>query len=114
MGKVLPRPRHDTALYEELAALCSNGPEPIRRGKMFGCPALYVGGKLALCVYQDSIGMRVPEALAARAKSTKRATDFTPYGRKPMREWIAVTAPENLLEFQDLFEAALHFAHQNY
>ena len=80
---------------------------------MFGCPALYVGRKLALCVYEDRIGMRVPEAVATRAKSTKRADTFTPYGKKPMREWIAVTAVEDLAEFQDLFEAALRFAGEN-
>ena len=80
---------------------------------MFGCPALYVGRKLALCVYEDRIGMRVPEAVATREKSTKRAGTFTPYGKKPMREWIAVTAAEDLAEFQDLFEAALRFAEEN-
>lgn len=80
---------------------------------MFGCPALYVGRKLALCVYADRIGMRVPEAVATRAKLTKRAGAFTPYGKKPMREWIAVTAAEDLAEFQDLFGAALRFAGEN-
>lgn len=77
---------------------------------MFGCPALYVGRKLALCVYEDRIGMRVPEVVATRAKSTKRAGAFTP---KLMREWIAVTAAEDLAEFQDLFEVALRFAGEN-
>ena len=43
---------------------------------MFGCPALYVGRKLAFCVYEDRIGMRVPKAVAARAKSTKSAGAF--------------------------------------
>ena len=82
---------------------------------MFGCPALYVRGKMALCIYENRIGMRVPEAAAMRAKSSGRAVPFTPYGRKPMREWIAVTPGEleNLSEFQDLFDAALHFAEDN-
>ena len=80
---------------------------------MFSCLALYVSLKLALCVYEDRIGMRVPEAVASRAKSTKRAGAFTPYGKKPMREWIAVTGAEDLAEFQDLFEAALRFAGKN-
>lgn len=113
MIAVLQKPRHDTALYEALIALCANGPPAIRQGQMFGCPALYVGRKLALCVYEDRIGMRVPEAVATREKSTKRAGTFTPYGKKPMREWIAVTAAEDLAEFQDLFEAALRFAEEN-
>ena len=80
---------------------------------MCGRPALYVRRKLALCAYEDRIGTRVPEAVAVRAKSTKRASAFTPYGKKPMREWIAVTAAEDLAEFRDLFEAALRFAEEN-
>ena len=55
----------------------------------------------------------MPEVVATRAKSTKRAGAFTPYGKKPMREWIAVTAAEDLAEFQDLFEVALRFAGAN-
>ena len=113
MIAALRKPRHDTALYEELVALCSNGPVTIRQGKMFGCPALYVGRRLALCVYEDRIGMRVPEAVAVRAKSAGRAEAFTPHGKKPMREWIAVTAAEGFLDCQDLFEAALRFAERN-
>ena len=113
MSTALQTSRHDTALYEALVAFCSDGPTAIRRGKMFGCPALYVGCKLALCVYEDRIGMRVPEAVATRAKLAKRAGAFTPYGKNPMREWIAVTAAEDLAEFQDLIEAALRFAEQS-
>ena len=112
--KATAKSLHNTALYEELAALCSKESAPsVHQGKMFGCPALYVGRKMALCVYEDSIGMRVPEDVAMRAKASDRAVPFTPYGKKPMREWIAVGAPEDLCEFHDLFEAALHFADAN-
>ena len=61
---------------------------------------------MALCVYEDSIGMRVPEAVALEAKAASRASAFTPYGKKPMREWIAVNALDDLSEFHDLFDAA--------
>jgi TfoX/Sxy family transcriptional regulator of competence genes len=74
---------------------------------MFGCPALYVERKMALSVYEDSIGMRVPEAVALAAKAAGRASPFTPYGKKPMRERIAVDALDALPEFRDLFDAAL-------
>ncbi len=111
--KATAKSSHDTALYAELEALCSNGPIAMRQGNMFGCPALYVGRKMALCVYEDTIGMRVPEAVAIRAKASNRAIPFTPYGKKPMREWIAISAPEDLSEFRDLFEAAIHFAEEN-
>ena len=105
--------KHNMALYAELTVLCSKASAPIRQGKMFGCPALYVGRKMALCVYEDTIGMRVPEDIAMCAKASSRAVPFTPYGKKPMREWIAVGASEDLSEFHDLFEAALHFADAN-
>jgi len=104
---------HNAALFTELEASCASGPITIRSGKMFGCPALYVGRKMALCVYEDSIGMRVPEAVALEAKAASRASAFTPYGKKPMREWIAVDAPDDLSEFRDLFDAALLFAQKN-
>lgn len=101
------------ALYAELTALCPKQSAPIRQGRMFGCPALYVGRKMALCVYEDTIGMRVPEDVAMRAKASDRAVPFTPYGKKPMREWIALSAPEDLSGFHDLLKAALHFADKN-
>jgi TfoX/Sxy family transcriptional regulator of competence genes len=104
---------HNAALFTELEALCAQGPIMTRAGKMFGCPALYVGRKMALCVYEDSIGMRVPEAVALEAKAASRAGAFTPYGKKPMREWIAVDTPDDLSEFHDLFDAALQFAQEN-
>ena len=68
---------------------------------------------MALCVYEDTIGMRVPEDVAMRAKASDRAVPFSSYGKKPMREWIAVGAPEDLSGLHDLFEAALHFADAN-
>ena len=107
---------HNAALFTELEALCAEGSIVTRAGKMFGCPALYVGRKMALSVYENSIGMRVPEAVALAAKTAGRASPFTPYGKKPMREWIAVDALDTLdalPEFRDLFDAALQFAQTN-
>ena len=104
---------HNAALFTELEALCAHGSITTRAGKMFGCPALYVGRKMALCVYEDSISMRVPEAVALEARAASRASAFTPYGKKPMREWIAVNALDDLSEFHDLFDAALQFAQEN-
>lgn len=107
------KPAHNRNLYAELVGLVLDWPTPIRGGKMFGCPAVYVGRKLALCVYEDCIGLRVPEEVAVDAKSLQRAIPFTPYGKKPMREWIAIEPIDDLQEFQDLFSAALLFAEKN-
>ena len=104
---------HNMNLYTELVGLISELSISSREGKMFGCPALYVGRKMALCVYEDCIGMRVPENIAIKAKSLQRAVPFQPYDKKPMREWIAIEPTDNLNEFEDLFLAALSFAGQN-
>lgn len=104
---------HNVNLYTELVDLVSEWPIPVREGKMFGCPALYVGRKMALCVYEDSVGLRVPEEIAVHAKSSRRAVCFTPHGKKPMREWIAIEPADGLREYQDLFSEALSFAEKN-
>jgi hypothetical protein len=104
---------HNMKLYIELVRVISALPISIKEGKMFGCPALYVGRKMALCIDADCIGMRVPEDIAVKAKSLHRAVPFTPYGKKPMREWIAIEPTDDLNEFEDLFLAALSFAEQN-
>lgn len=113
MTKADEKPSHNINLYVDLLGVVTELSYSIREGKMFGCPALYVGRKMALCVYEDCIGMRVPEDIAIRAKSLHRAVPFTPYGKKPMREWIAVEPTDDLKEFSDLFSAALSFAEHN-
>lgn len=102
---------HDAALFAALAALADMLRPGVRRGAMFGCPALYCGKKMAVCVYGAAIALKLPETLAAKAKAEGRATAFQPYGRPPMREWIEL-APKNrdLAPFQDLIAAALDYA----
>lgn len=113
MKRVAEKISHNMSLYIELFGVVCKLSGAVRKGKMFGCPALYVGRKMALCVYEDRIGMRVPENIAVNAKSVDRAIAFTPYGKKPMREWIAIEPTDDLQEFSDLFLAALSFAERN-
>lgn len=113
MTSVTRQSVHNMNLYTELVGLVSELSISIREGKMFGCPALYVGRKMALCVYEDCIGMRIPENIAIKAKSLQRAVPFQPYGKKPMREWVSIVPTDDLNEFKDLFLAALSFAEQN-
>lgn len=109
------RLKHDAALFEVLAR-CAEALRPgLRRGSMFGCPAIYCGKKLVACVYGDRIGLKVPEQVASRALSDKRAVAFRPYGKPAMREWIEISAEnhDDLDPFYDLVTSALAFAEKN-
>jgi len=81
---------------------------------MFGSPALFVGRRMLGCVLCDVVGLRVPEGLADAARSAGRARHFTPYGKRPMREWIAIDGSAAALESAaDLVLAAVVFAGEN-
>jgi len=62
----------------------------IRKGIMFGFPAYYVGKKLAMCVYENGIGIKVPQQTATRLIEEGKAIPFQPYGKRKMREWIQI------------------------
>jgi len=102
---------HDADLFAALAALADMLRPGVRRGAMFGCPAIYGGKKMAVCVYGAAVALKIPQDWATKAKAEGRARAFQPYGRPPMREWIEVT-PQNrdLAPFQDLIAAALDYA----
>jgi TfoX/Sxy family transcriptional regulator of competence genes len=105
--------RHDADLFAQLALMAESLRPGLRRGAMFGCPALYVGRKMAACVYGARIGLKVPEPLAVTARQAGRARPFQPYGKAAMREWIEID-PEShdLAGLSDLLSAALDFAGQ--
>lgn len=108
------RPAHDQALYRTLRALAFAVSPDIREGQMFGAPAVFVGRRMAACVLGAEVGLRVPAELAASACRSGRSRAFTPYGKRPMREWIALdlTADE-LSGASDLIAAAVSFARAN-
>ena len=112
---MLPDPTiHDAALFEELLAAARVIAPEVRRGGMFGCPALYRGRKLAACVYGDVVGMKAPEAVAAEALRSGRAQHFRPYGKPAMREWIQIDGGAPAIGANlDLLAAALTFAESN-
>lgn len=105
---------HDMALYGALRALAFISTPDLREGRMFGSPSLYVGRRMAACVLGAEVGLRVPATLAESARASGRAQTFTPYGKAPMREWIALNLdPDRLSEAADLIAAALDFARTN-
>jgi len=62
----------------------------VKTGKMFGYPGYYVGGKLFACIYENGLGLKVPEQLANQLKERKYIDFFQPLGRKKMSEWIQI------------------------
>lgn len=72
---------------EILDSILLSSPE-VSPGKMFGYPAYYIGGKLAICLYEDAVGVKVPEKLAKELLVKKHITTFQPMGKPKMREWV--------------------------
>lgn len=105
---------HDMDLFAALRRLAHASAPDLRDGRMFGCPALYVGRKMACCVMGNEVGLRVPASTADEARTTGRARAFTPYGKRPMREWIALDLPPSgLHRASDLINLAVAFARKN-
>jgi hypothetical protein len=102
---------HDAELFDALAALAEALRPGVRRGAMFGFPAIYAGKQLAVCVHGAALGLKVPEQAALAAKAVGRAIPFQPHGKSAMREWIEVAPVDrDLAPFQDLISLALDYA----
>jgi hypothetical protein len=59
----------------------------VRLGKMFGVPAIYVGRKLACCLMEEGILMRLPPDVAKREVTEKRAKGYSSRGRA-LGNWV--------------------------
>jgi hypothetical protein len=65
---------------------------------MFGFPAYYVGEKLCICLYEQGVGVKLPEQSAAYLlKTDPNVIPFQPLGKPKMREWIQI----NLINSED-------------
>ena len=80
-------------------------------GKMFGYPAYYLNNKMVGCVYEDGVGLKVPEATAKALLEKDHITHFQPLGRRKMREWIQInhTNPQDFLKDENIFEASVTY-----
>ncbi len=84
----------------------------IRPGKMFGFPAYYADKKLCMCLYEEGVGIKVPEQTAARLlKEDKNVIPFQPYGKRKMREWIQInlSRSEDYSKYQSVFEESIAY-----
>lgn len=106
-------PGHRAEVAEALARLLAGYPG-VTRGKMFGFPAFYVGGKLFACVYGDGVGLKLPEATARALEGEPGVGAFQPYGRARMRGWVAIRRepPEGYARDADLFRESIRFVGQ--
>ncbi len=84
----------------------------IRPGTMFGLPAYYADGKLCICLYEQGVGIKVPEQTAIRLlKEDTNVIPFQPYGKRKMREWIQVNVDrsEDYQAYQAVFEESISY-----
>ena len=86
----------------------------VHPGKAFGYPAYYVGKKLSICLFEQGVGLKVPQDLAEKLVAEDRnVIPFQPYGRRKMREWIQINLEhsEGYREYMPVFEASIHFVY---
>jgi TfoX/Sxy family transcriptional regulator of competence genes len=80
-------------------------------GKMFGYPAYYVNGKMFACLYENGVGMKVPEKLANDLIRKEGITPFVPLGRRRMKEWIQIDRlnSEDYLKDEFIFLSSVEY-----
>ncbi|NTW08636.1 MAG: hypothetical protein HGA28_03610 [Anaerolineaceae bacterium] len=82
----------------------------VRPGKMFGFPAYYVGRKLCICLYEQGVGVKLPEKTAAQLLKTDRnVVAFQPMGRPKMREWVQInlSRSEDYKKYRSVFDESI-------
>jgi hypothetical protein len=79
-------PKHKAVLDDLLLGL-----PHVRAGRMFGFPAYYVGKKLCICLYEEGVGIKLPEKSATKLlEIDPNAMPFRPLGKPKMREWVQI------------------------
>jgi hypothetical protein len=84
----------------------------VRPGKMFGYPAYYVGKKLSICLYEDGVGVKLPEKTVEKMlDSDPNTIPFQPLGKPKMREWIQINLqhPQDYRDYLPVFEQSIRF-----
>ena len=80
-------------------------------GMMFGYPAYYINRKLFACIYEEGVGIKVPEKVAESLVGRKGIVRFQPKGRKPMKEWIQINRErsEDYRGDQDILKISIDY-----
>jgi hypothetical protein len=99
-------PKHKVVLDDLLL-----GKPHVQPGKMFGFPAYYAGKKLCICLYEQGVGLKLPEQSAAKLLASDRnAVPFQPMGRRKMREWVQInlSRSEEYRRYEAVFDESVH------
>jgi hypothetical protein len=81
---------------QELAAFLdefADAHRGVRRGKMFGLPAIYVGRRLVTCLIEDGIIVRLPPELARQQIRERKGKPFSPAGGARGKNWVMYRPP---------------------
>jgi hypothetical protein len=84
----------------------------VRPGKMFGFPAYYVGRKLCICLYEQGVGIKLPEPSAAKLLETdQNAVPFQPFGKSRMKEWVQInlSRSEDYRQYRAVFDESIQY-----
>jgi hypothetical protein len=84
----------------------------VKPGKMFGFPAYYVGKKLCICLYEQGVGVKLPEQSAAMLlQADHNVVPFQPFGKPKMREWIQInlSRSEDYRQYKSVFDESIHY-----
>ena len=84
----------------------------VRPGKMFGFPAYYVDKKLCICLYEQGVGVKLPEQTVTKLLEADQNTiPFQPLGKPKMREWIQINLgrSEDYRQYMPIFDESIQF-----
>ena len=106
MAKAVYNPKHKEVIDPILLSMPG-----VVSGKMFGYPAYYVNGKLFACLYENGIGIKIPEPMANDLVGKDGITHFVPLGRKKMREWIQIDRDrsEEYMKDEPIFQTSVEY-----
>jgi hypothetical protein len=84
----------------------------VRPGKMFGFPAYYVVKKLAICLFEQGVGVKLPEQTVTKLlEKDSHIVPFQPMGKPKMREWVQINLinSEDYIQYKALFEESIRY-----
>ncbi|SOF01832.1 TfoX N-terminal domain-containing protein [Burkholderia sp. OK233] len=95
--------------FASLRALASRY-DGVQERPMFWCPGFFMGTTMVAGVYDNQILLRLPEKRVTALLDTPGCSQFKPYGRGPMRQWLVfgVSSPAYPM-LAELFEEAVSF-----
>ena len=100
-------PEHKAVLDDLLL-----GHPQVRPGKMFGFPAYYAGQKLCICLYEQGVGIKLPEQSAAKLlEADRNVVPFRPLGKPKMREWVQINLSRSAdyRQYQSVFDESISY-----